>query len=100
MNAQAVVDILMIVVSAATPLLIAAVGEIVGDFDGEFHPPSPYPIPGTRSTRAKTARALAGGYGFGGGFAHADAIGNADALIGVAGQVRAGDGLCARSSAE
>ncbi len=29
MNAQAVVDILMIVVSAATPLLIAAVGEIV-----------------------------------------------------------------------
>ena len=34
MNAQAVVDILMIVVSAATPLLIAAVGEIVAERAG------------------------------------------------------------------
>ncbi len=34
MNAQAVVDILMIVVSAATPLLIAAVGEIVAERSG------------------------------------------------------------------
>jgi len=34
MNAQAVVDILMIVISAATPLLIAAVGEIVAERAG------------------------------------------------------------------
>ncbi|MGA2494628.1 MAG: ABC transporter permease, partial [Roseiarcus sp.] len=34
MNAQAVVDILMIVVSAATPLLVAAVGEIVAERAG------------------------------------------------------------------
>ena len=34
MNAQAVVDILMIVVSAATPLLFAAVGEIVAERAG------------------------------------------------------------------
>ncbi len=34
MNAQAIVDILMIVVSAATPLLIAAVGEIVAERAG------------------------------------------------------------------
>jgi simple sugar transport system permease protein len=34
MNAQAVVDMLMIVVSAATPLLIAAVGEIVAERAG------------------------------------------------------------------
>ena len=34
MNGQAIVDILMIVVSAATPLLIAAVGEIVAERAG------------------------------------------------------------------
>ncbi|MGD0641718.1 MAG: ABC transporter permease, partial [Roseiarcus sp.] len=34
MNAQAIVDILMIVISAATPLLIAAVGEIVAERAG------------------------------------------------------------------